>query len=80
MERHFDLVRFERDYPFLERTEKEGQIIYICNLWRVGIIHNMGELIDLMAKLAQKLEFFYWDGRIYQVKADKDKIIIKNQF
>lgn len=80
MERHFDLNKFEQNYPFLERIEKQGQIIYICNLWKVGIIHNMGELTDLMAKLAQALEFFYWDGRIYRVRTDKDKIIIENQF
>lgn len=80
MNKHLDLGGFLRDHPYLMEFETKEGIALIMDIWKVGIISNMGELSHIMGLLAQKLEFFYFDGRIYSIEAIGDKIIIKNKF
>ena len=80
MYKHLDLSGFLRDHPYLMEFKTKEGITLIMDIWKVGIIHNMEELTHIMEKLAQKLEFFYFDGRIYRIEAIGDKIIIKNKF
>ena len=80
MIRHLDLGRFLRDHPYLIELETKEGVALIMDVWKVGIISNMGELTHIMKLLAEKLEFFYFDGRVYKIEAIRDKIIIKTKF
>ena len=80
MERHINLFAFEQKHPYLERFRTNQGLVYLMNLQRVGILHNMEELTHIMQLLANQLELDYYDGRVYSIRAEKDKIIIKPKF
>ena len=80
MRRHINLGEFLREHPYLEEIETNKGTVLLMNLWKVGIIHNYGELVAVMEKLAEKLNNRYFDGRVYTIEANGDKIVIKCKF
>ena len=80
MRRHLNLGGFLRDHPYLMEFETKEGIALVMDVWKAGIISNMGELTHIMGLLAEKLEIYYFDGRVYRIEANGDKITIKTKF
>lgn len=80
MRRHIDLTRFEKDYPFMVQIGGYGKRIYVLDLWKCGLHLNGEQIADLMERLAERLDNLYFDGRVYRITAEADRIVIESKF
>ena len=79
MHRHIDFT-FESKYPFLTNIGGYGKAVYVLDLWKVGLTLNGNQIADIMERLCHIIQFNYWDGRVYDIRTEGNKIIIESKF